>query len=138
MSSEHALLRTLLFAPANDPRKTRKLPLVGADVFVLDLEDAVAESAKDVARALAVEALDQLVAPGAAVRVNGVETPHFERDIEAVVRPGLTRIVVPKVETLEVLRTVDDALKATERARALESTRRRKVPHCGRDSAPAR
>jgi hypothetical protein len=39
--------RSVLFAPANRPELAAKLPRSGPDAVVLDLEDAVAESAKD-------------------------------------------------------------------------------------------
>ena len=58
-----AFLRSLLFVPGNDARKLEKAGSVGADLVVIDLEDAVAETEKTVYAAptaklvVAVEAL---------------------------------------------------------------------------------
>jgi citrate lyase subunit beta / citryl-CoA lyase len=49
--SADIVIRSLLFCPANEPRKVAKLSLLGADAGVLDLEDAVAASEKAGARA---------------------------------------------------------------------------------------
>ena len=55
------------------------------DEVVIDLEDAVAASAKDKARAAVVSALaaGQLDGRMVAVRVNGLDTPWCHRDIVA-------------------------------------------------------
>ena len=52
-TAQHAeiVIRSLLFCPANEPRKVAKLSLSGADAGVLDLEDAVASREKPAARA---------------------------------------------------------------------------------------
>ena len=115
-----ALLRALLFVPGNDRRKLARAGTVGADMIVIDLEDAVAEAEKTAARAVASEAIAAL-APASlvAVRVNGVESHRLEDDIAAVTRPGLAAIVVPKVEDLDTLARADRALSETERAHEL-------------------
>ena len=46
------LLRSLLFAPGNEPRKIDKVATFGADGIILDLEDAVPDAAKLAARGL--------------------------------------------------------------------------------------
>jgi citrate lyase subunit beta/citryl-CoA lyase len=79
-------LRSLLFAPGNHPRRLEKVGQFGSDAIVLDLEDAVAESEKDVARGMTRKALptydDRTIVM---VRVNAVETGRTRDDIEAVV-----------------------------------------------------
>ena len=51
MSAASALLlRSLLFAPGNEPRKIDKVATFGADGIILDLEDAVPDAAKVAAR----------------------------------------------------------------------------------------
>ena len=47
--------RSCLVVPASDPRKVAKALGTAADEIVLDLEDAVAPSAKDAARVSAAE-----------------------------------------------------------------------------------
>ena len=53
------VIRSLLFCPANEPRKVAKLSLSGADAGVLDIEDAVASREKP-ARAPACEPLSRV------------------------------------------------------------------------------
>src|SRR5579875_4228404 len=94
--------RSCLSVPASSERfiaKARDLP---ADQVFLDLEDAVAPSAKDAARANAVTALTTGTwrAGIRAVRVNDATTPWAYRDVVALVEqagPALDVIVLPKV-----------------------------------------
>jgi citrate lyase subunit beta / citryl-CoA lyase len=113
------LLRTVLFVPGNDRRKLAKVGGLGADLTVIDLEDAVAEAEKTAARAIARGAI---AGAGAlvAVRVNGVESGRLEADIDAVTAPGLAAIVVPKVEAADALAAAAAALDRAEDAHGLE------------------
>jgi citrate lyase beta subunit len=64
---------------------------------VADLEDAVAPAEKDAARELACRLLAATDSSCAkAVRVNGVETGHFEADLAAIADLPLDAIVLPK------------------------------------------
>jgi citrate lyase subunit beta / citryl-CoA lyase len=78
-----------------------------ADEVVIDLEDAVAASGKDEARAVVVSALagGQLDGRTVAVRVNGLDTPWCHRDIVALAdgpAAGAVRsLVIPKVQAPE-------------------------------------
>ncbi len=110
------IIRSLLFAPANEARKTRRLANSGADAIVLDLEDAVADSEKMSARADAVGALASIDGPLRCVRVNPISTPFGAGDIAAVVCSDLHAIVLPKVEHNRDLEIVCDLIVAAERA----------------------
>ena len=95
-------IRSELSVPGGDRRKIEKALRLDADAIFLDLEDSVAPDLKDAARATAVDALATLDwgRLPKAVRINGLATPWFERDLDEVVRAaGLTmsKIVVPKV-----------------------------------------
>ncbi len=108
-------LRSLLFVPGSDTRKLAKVGTFGADVIVIDLEDAVADEEKTAARQTTRDAVPtygggQVVA----VRVNSRPTGRMEDDIAAVVRPELDALMVPKIEDLETLPAVDAALTAAE------------------------
>jgi citrate lyase subunit beta/citryl-CoA lyase len=99
-----------------------KAPTRGADEIVIDLEDAVATSAKDEARATVVAALAE---PGwqgvnCSVRVNAPRTPWCHADIVALasMRDGPASIVVPKVESAGDLAFVERLLDGVEAARA--------------------
>ena len=111
------LLRSLLFVPGNDARKLEKAGSLGADLVVIDLEDAVAEAEKTGARERVAEAVPRLSAHArVAVRVNGIETGRLEGDIASVAAAaGLAAIVVPKVEAVDTLAVVDHLLAASGR-----------------------
>src|SRR3954452_7915315 len=104
-------LRSLLFTPGNHPRRIQRVADFGSDAIVLDLEDAVADDEKDAARSPTRAALPtyderQIVF----VRVNGVETGRLEEDVAAVVCDDLDAIMVPKIESPDVLPEVDRLL----------------------------
>jgi citrate lyase subunit beta/citryl-CoA lyase len=110
------VIRSLLFCPANEPRKVAKLPLSGADAGVLDLEDAVAEKQKAAARAGVRSALATLHSLLRCVRVNPLETGLGEEDIKSAVCSDLDAIVLPKIETAQDLRRFYRLLTAAEAA----------------------
>ena len=90
-------LRSLLFAPGSDERKLRRALQTGADAVIADLEDAVAPARKDEARALVARVFgDEGSAAATMVRVNGTDSPHFERDLVLVQKLPLQAIVLPK------------------------------------------
>ncbi|MGA0598655.1 HpcH/HpaI aldolase/citrate lyase family protein [Enterovirga sp. CN4-39] len=99
--------RSLLFTPADSERKVEKAFLSAADGVILDLEDAVAVSAKPLARERAAEIVAEPRRLPAYVRVNGTTTPFCFRDVMAVTRPGLSGILLPKVESAAQLLTID-------------------------------
>lgn len=93
-------LTAMLFVPGTAEDKLVKISDEPAGAFILDLEDAVAHDEKEEGRRCVSAALDR-VGPAQAVyvRVNPVGTADFLKDIEAVVKPGLTGIDLPKVST---------------------------------------
>jgi citrate lyase subunit beta/citryl-CoA lyase len=109
-----AVMRSLLFCPANEPRKVARLSGSGADAVVLDLEDAVADSQKVAARTSAREALPTLRGVVRCVRVNAFETGLTSGDVAAVVCPDLDAIVLPKAETLQDVRRLDRMIAKAE------------------------
>lgn len=113
------LLRSLLFCPANEPRKVRRLVASGADAVVLDLEDAVAVGEKVAARKAARDALPSLAGAFRTVRVNAFETGFTAGDVEAVVSPDLDAIILPKAETAQDLRRIDRLIGRAEAANGL-------------------
>jgi citrate lyase subunit beta/citryl-CoA lyase len=118
MTHLHRLRRSLLFVPGSEPRRLERARGSGADTVLFDLEDGVAPNAKHDARALVAAALR---AGGfgdseAAVRINGVQTPHCDADLEAVVGAGATAIMLPKCERGEELQQIGAALSRCERS----------------------
>jgi citrate lyase subunit beta / citryl-CoA lyase len=87
--------RTCLTVPGSNLRMLEKAAQLPADEIVVDLEDGVAPADKDSAR----ENLGAARARGTlAVRINGVGTPWFERDLAAVVELQPDVVVLPKAE----------------------------------------
>jgi citrate lyase subunit beta/citryl-CoA lyase len=114
------MLRSMLFAPGDQPRKVQKaLTELAADAVILDLEDAVAVSAKVGTRQAVAAALDLPRRCRVYVRVNGVDTPWFFGDLDAVVQPGLDGIVLPKTGRGEVLYLADRYITHLETERGL-------------------
>lgn len=112
-------LRSLLFCPATEPRRTGKLPSTGADAVALDLEDAVHEGAKSSAREAANRALDSLADVRAYVRVNHPDTGRMSDDIAAVVHRNLDGIVLPKVGDPATVQAAAGELAEAERRATL-------------------
>lgn len=112
-------VRSLLFVPATSDRKIDRAFSSGADGVIVDLEDAVAASQKQVARDALAGIFTSARAAPAYVRINAVSTPHCLRDLEAVPLSAVTGIVVPKVESADELVTVDWVLSQLEAERGL-------------------
>lgn len=89
--------RSFLFVPGDRPERFDKAAAAGADVVIVDLEDAVGAEHKASAREAAVA---WLRAGGqAAVRVNAVGSPEHEADVCALAGlEGLVAVVLPKAE----------------------------------------
>lgn len=108
-------LRSVLFAPASSAELLAKLPRSGPDAVVLDLEDAVAPSAKAAARRIAAAAAPDLRAAHPAlaiyVRVNAIATEFFADDLAAIT-PALTGVMVPKIETPDHVAAAIDAIRS--------------------------
>src|SRR4051794_15627484 len=114
--------------PGSSERFIAKAPQLEADEVFLDLEDAVAPDEKDGARERVIAALRTLDfgETTVVVRVNGTQTPHYYRDLIAVVeRAGaqLDAIMLPKVQTPGDVEMTDKLLTQIELAIALEPGR---------------
>lgn len=118
-----SLMRSKLFVPASRPELFAKALAGEADAISLDLEDAVQESRKVEARETVSQFLrgtpPASIAKTMIVRVNGLTTPHFAADIEAVAWPGLDLLNLPKPESADDVRAAADALARLEQERAI-------------------
>lgn len=111
-------MRSKLFVPASRPELFPKALRSAADSLSFDLEDAVAEARKAQAR----EVLESFLAnelPHHAghgktiiVRINAMDTAHFEQDVAAVVSTGVDLINLPKPGSVH---DVQDAVQLIER-----------------------
>lgn len=111
------LKRSWMFVPGHRQKMIDKALAINADAIMLDIEDGVAPSEKDTARKLIGEALGRERAPKAParfVRVNAIGHERMDADLEAVLRPELDGLVLPKVETAEEVLKVESVLKMLE------------------------
>ncbi|HVV94448.1 MAG TPA: CoA ester lyase [Hyphomicrobiales bacterium] len=100
MITDRKAMRSLLFVPADDPKKLAKATARGTDALILDLEDAVAEAKKDEARAQAAAFLrahaGRAEGPRLMVRINGFGHPASAADLAAAVAAGADAVMLPK------------------------------------------
>lgn len=93
-------MRSLLFVPADSPRKLEKASSCGADALILDLEDSVAPTAKEAARRSAADYLKRAPrgagAPLLVVRVNALDTGFTDADLDAVAPFRPDAVMLPK------------------------------------------
>ena len=115
--------------PGSSAKMLAKAPTRGADEIVVDLEDAVAVSAKAEARATVIAALAEPQWQGVrcSVRVNAPRTPWCHEDIAAIasLAHAPASIVVPKVESACDLAFVERLLDGVEAAAGLPVGRMR-------------
>lgn len=111
-------LRSLLFVPGDSERKFAKGRAAGADVLILDLEDAVAPSMKQAARTMVAGWLGEAdtVEASLFVRVNPLDTGLTAGDLAAMVRPGLAGILVPKANGAQDVTTIAGMIDPLEAA----------------------
>ena len=89
-------LRSLLFLPASNPRAIMHARSSGADLVILDLEDAVKPDDKAAAREAAVAAVAEGFRMPVAIRINSPGTDWHGHDIGAVMAAKPDLIVVPR------------------------------------------
>ncbi len=97
--------RSVLYMPGSNARALEKAKTLPADALILDLEDAVAPDAKEMARAQVCAAV---TAGGfgpreTVIRTNGLATPYGLADFKAALDAKPDAILLPKVETPEDL-----------------------------------
>ncbi len=113
--------RCQLFGPGSRPQIFEKMAASAADVINLDLEDAVAPGDKPQARKNIIQALNEVDfgTKSVSVRINGLDTEYWYRDVVDVVEQGgdrLDLIMIPKVGRAGDLYAVDALLSAIEMA----------------------
>lgn len=103
-------VRSLLFLPASNARAIAKAREAGADLVILDLEDAVKPEDKDAARQAAVEAVSTPWPVPVAIRVNGVGTEWHSVDLDAVARSNADLVVVPRAISAHLVRGIAETV----------------------------
>lgn len=117
------LKRSWMFVPGHRQRMIDKAMGLNTEAIMLDIEDGVAPSEKDTARKLIGEALGRARLPNSPtrfVRINAIGHERMDSDLEAVLRPGLDGLVLPKVETQEEVLTVEGIVTEREPGLGME------------------
>ena len=109
--------RSVLYMPGSNARALEKARSLPADALILDLEDAVAPDAKELART---QVCDAVKAGGfgpreTVIRINGFATPYGPADFAAALEAKPDAILIPKVES----------------AANLQHARKNAAPDCG-------
>jgi len=104
--------RSVLYMPGSNARALEKARTLPADALILDLEDAVAPDAKDLARA---QVCDAVKAKGfgkreVIIRINGLSTPWGEADLAAAADAKPDAILVPKISSARELNAIEAKL----------------------------
>ena len=116
------LRRTMMFMNAQKPGLIKDAYIYGCDSIMLDLEDAVAENQKDAARFSLYHALKTIDYGDTEVivRINGLDTPHWQEDIRVCVAGGADGIRIAKCESAQDVKTVEAAVEfGVEKGRTL-------------------
>lgn len=115
-------VRSLLFVPGNRTDWMTKAAASGADAVVFDLEGSLPPAEKEEGRRAVRRVLDEVVdgeGPAVMVRVNAVDSGEFAADLDVVVGPGLTAVLLPQVAGLDHVVEADAALGEAETRRGL-------------------
>ena len=115
-------MRSFLFTPGDSLKKMTKALDSGADALILDLEDSVAPDDKAQARRNIIQASHDIDwgTKYLSVRINGLDTPYWYRDVVEVLEEGSERIdqiMIPKVGNAADLYAVDALVTAIEKAK---------------------
>ena len=116
------LRRTMIFMSAQKPGLIKDAYIYGVDSIMLDLEDAVAENQKDAARFSLYHALKTIDYGDTEVivRINGLDTPHWQEDIRVCVAGGADGVRIAKCESAQDVITVDKAVTEAEKEFGVE------------------
>ena len=137
-------MRSWLFVPGDSERKLAKVAAVGADVVVIDLEDAVADHGKIPARKLATQWLSshrQQVTAGNGfqrwVRINQLDGHHWREDLATVMAGQPDGIIIPKAIGPDQLRMFSAELYEVEQRNGITPNTTRIMPMVGETAKTA-
>jgi citrate lyase subunit beta/citryl-CoA lyase len=113
------MMRSFLFVPGHRNTLVEKALHAGADAVIVDLEDAVPDGQKSIARSRAAQVCTRA---RLWVRINAVGSPECAADLDAV-GGCAAGIRIPKVETPEQVAAVAQRCPATPLICAIETAR---------------
>ncbi len=101
--------RSVLYMPGSKARALEKARSLPADALILDLEDAVAPAEKPAARDMVRAAVLEggFGEREVIIRINGLDTEWGAADLVAASEAGPDAILIPKVESVEMIAEVD-------------------------------
>lgn len=123
-------VRSLLFVPGHKKDWILKALNSEADAIIIDLEDAVPQDDKALARSNAQEILSEHADSDTTIliRPNALDTIHFGADVAAVVRNGLTGLLLPKLFGRDDVVRFDALVSAAEIANGITQGQVELVP----------
>ncbi len=116
-AAKKRLRRSMLFLNCQKPALIKDPYIYKPDSIMLDLEDAVAENQKDAARFSLYHALREINYRGVerVVRINGLDTPHWQEDVRVCVAGGADVIRIPKCTCAKDVNIIEEATARAER-----------------------
>jgi citrate lyase subunit beta/citryl-CoA lyase len=112
-------IRTALFVPGNRPDRIVKAFGTGADVVIIDLEDAVPLSEKESSRPNVREKVAEFADRMILVRTNALGSAFVDGDLDEAIVEGVNGIILPKVERADDITKINELLIKVEKNRAL-------------------
>lgn len=120
-AADKGIIRTALFVPGNRPDRIDKAINAGADAVIIDLEDAVALSQKKDAGITAKDKVRQYGRDNfIIVRVNSDVSGFLQENLEEIVVPGLSGVMLPKVEKASDIETINQLLTHEEKNKGIK------------------
>lgn len=122
-ANKHSLRRTCLYVSGANPANMLQAGFYNEDCLVYDLEDSVPVSEKDAARHLVYMTLRHHRPKNKyiLIRINGLDSPFIEEDLEAAVRARPDAIRIPKVECAHEVQRVAARITQIEAQAGIEA-----------------
>jgi len=118
--SENYLLRSVFFVPGHVEKYLGKIESLGADAYILDVEDSVPADKKELARRRVNDYLEADTSKRQYVaRINEIASFQLIDDLEAVMHERLLAVMPSKIRSLEELRFIDGLLAQFEAKKGL-------------------
>jgi citrate lyase subunit beta/citryl-CoA lyase len=114
-------IRTALFVPGSRPDRVDKALNAGADMIIIDLEDAVPLALKEETRSKVREKVLEHGGRKIIVRVNAIGSGFCQGDLDEVMVKSLGCVMLPKVESPEQIREINRRLVHLEEERGMDS-----------------
>ena len=110
------MLRSMLFLPGNNPNMLINGNCLGSDAVIFDLEDAVAPAEKTAARVLVRNTMRYMDfgTCGRIVRINSVDTPYWQKDLDLIMPCKPDLILLPKTSSAWEAQEADRYMTALE------------------------